>query len=357
MRYLPTTSVLLIIGIVLSCVALAAEDDAHGAHAHATVAAPSDAGAAWRAADARLREEFSRAWRAAADKRPVFAAWLDRLSVPAMLGFLESEDPRCHGDAHDLGKALYAANQDLGESLMLCGNGCTNACMHGVVAAAFGDRGYDEVVRDMDRFCTQGDMADLHKPGNCAHGIGHALMLVTAGEVAKSVAGCAGFVTPGMAYYCATGVYMEYRDRLDAGAVAAAVDTTDVCERARFPAACYRYMLSHVAQVQRLSGVQLIERCLALDDRARRGCFHGLGAMYSRDVADDPSLLGPLCLRGAPDDQLLCIEGVIEKLADFDEQRAVVVCGTLEGDHRRVCLEGARGKMYRLDRATASLYQ
>lgn len=342
----------------------AESNDYHSrAHEDHASAARRDPGAAWSAADSQLKEQFSNAYSAAKNKRFVFVKHMDNLGARAMLDFLElKNNPFCHGEAHELGKAVYADNKNLNESLMLCGNGCTNACMHGVVAEAFGERKYEDVVKDVDGICSQGHMASLHKPGNCAHSIGHALMLITGHDVFRSIVGCERFTTSGMDYYCATGVFMEYRDALEQKG-----ESVEVASRAspyypcdtftKYPAACYRYMLREIAEGYNLNELQLIDMCLGLEDRQQLGCFHGLGAMYARDVADNPSLLPSLCLRGGQQDQIMCIEGVIEKLADFDEERAVNVCNRLDGENKQICMAGAHGKMYRLNKPTMHLYR
>ena len=96
---------------------------------------------------------------------------------------------------------------------------------------------------------------------------------------------------------------------------------------------------------------------MKLEGPRRLGCFHGLGAMYSRAVADEPSLLPQICLKGNAEDQVMCIEGVIEKLGDFNEERAHTVCATLAGENAKVCEAGAREKMYRLNKPTMHLYR
>ena len=174
----------------------------------------SGRGVAWNAADKELKLRFEQAYDSANDIRSVFEKNLDTLGAEAMLDFLELRNPRCHGEAHELGKAISAHSQDIGAALQVCGNRCTNACMHGVVSEVFGDREYDEVTKQMSGFCERGEMAVLHKPGNCAHGIGHALMILTGQDIGKSLASCVAFPKAGMDYYCATGVFMEYRGML-----------------------------------------------------------------------------------------------------------------------------------------------
>ena len=49
----------------------------------------------------------------------------------------------------------------------------------------------------------------FQRPGTCAHGIGHALMLLYDSDVDKSLVGCGGFPDRVMEFYCTTGVFME----------------------------------------------------------------------------------------------------------------------------------------------------
>jgi hypothetical protein len=52
----------------------------------------------------------------------------------------------------------------------------------------------------------------------------------------------------------------------------------------------------------------------------------------------------------------MCIEGVTEKLSDYDERRAVAACAVLDGANAEVCRAAAQEKMYRLDKPTMELY-
>jgi len=135
---------------------------------------------------AQFKEEYGAAQEA---PRPVFEKYLPRVGAAALLDVLEETYPACHAQAHDLGKALFAAHQDLGAALRACGTRCTSGCMHGAVAEAFGNSTLAVLTAQMNTFCDHGEMARLHKPGNCAHALGHALMFVTGGDVRQSC-GC-----------------------------------------------------------------------------------------------------------------------------------------------------------------------
>ena len=321
-----------------------------------------DVGASWEAAPPELRAAFAAEYQSTHDERAVFAKYLPTLGAGAMLDHLELLNPRCHGAAHNLGKAIFTHTRDVGKALVLCGNRCTNACMHGAVGEAFGGMKYEEVTNRITEFCREGEMARLHRPGNCSHGLGHAIMIITGHDIPKSLAACAKFTDPGMDYYCATGVFMEYRGMLwEREATGKLIERPSLhypCDTYdRYPAACYRYFLRRIRDELDAGNDRLVDECMKLESPRRSGCFHGLGAMYSRAVADEPSLLPQLCLHGNAEDQVLCIEGVIEKLADFSEERAHTVCATLKGKNATVCEAGAREKMYRLNKPTMHLYR
>ena len=324
----------------------------------------ADPATAWETLDQGTRDRFEREYRNSRNRRALYDEYLEFISGTAILDYLELIDSTCHGKAHALGGAIFSQSQDINESLKICGNRCTNACMHGVVKEAFGGHGHgsEAMLAVMNDFCDQGEMGRLHKPGNCAHGMGHALMLLSKHNIAESLRGCQGFSTPGMDYYCATGVFMEYR-----GMVKAQQLRGDSVERPSlqypcnthtdYPAACYRYMIRQIARETDADLHGLIEMCLESPTDRKAGCFHGLGAMYSKHIAKDFALFNQVCGHGDETDRTLCVEGVIEKMADYDQALAMEACAQVSPDYRPVCEAGAWEKMYRLDKPSMPLYR
>ena len=301
---------------------------------------------------AQFKEEYGAAQEA---PRPVFEKYLPRVGAAALLDVLEETYPACHAQAHDLGKALFAAHQDLGAALRACGTRCTSGCMHGAVAEAFGNSTLAVLTAQMNTFCDHGEMARLHKPGNCAHALGHALMFVTGGDVRQSVDACLGFAHEAMQYYCATGVYMEKILTGPPPATPPPSWLSPCDEETLFPAACYRYKA--VELLDRFdSATQLTHECLGLEALQRRGCFHGLGHAMAAEVFADPSQLAPLCNHGSQTEQVVCIEGAIEKLAEYDEERATAACSSLDDALQSVCERAVSDKLYSLTKATLALY-
>ena len=307
-------------------------------------------------ADPALRAQFGLEYvPAAGNTRPVFEKYLPILGTAAILDYLEARFPKCHEQAHDLGRALFALREDIGGALRECGMRCTSACMHGVVGEAFGGSGLTKIASAMKDFCTTGAMAEIHKPGNCAHGIGHALMFSTGDEVNRALNACLYFDDPGMRYYCATGVFMELLLPERKGTPRA--ELHDPCDLyPDYAAACYRYRARTMLLDLGGDRERLVSACGSLERRQRLGCFQGLGNTLLKVSVKHPSLAKKFCTRGTADDQVMCIEGLIEKLADYDEAKAMKVCATLEGNLADVCVAAARGKMYQLGKKTMEFY-
>lgn len=139
------------------------------------------------------------------ETRPVFEKYLGILGTQAILDVLEHLHPACHEQAHPLGEAVFAHFKDINRALAECQTRCTSGCMREVVGEAFGDKSLEDVTGRMARFSREGKMAEIHKLGNCAHGIGHALMIITDNDLEMALSACASSQDPAMGYYCGIG--------------------------------------------------------------------------------------------------------------------------------------------------------
>ncbi len=322
----------------------------------------STAGPGWAETDPEIQTAFIAAHKqhyGGPGDRGVYEEFLPQAGPVALLDYLEQEYPICHGQAHALGKELYAQTEDMMMALQICGTRCTGACMHGVVGEALGGL-HGDITGQMEGFCNSDAMA-AHKRGNCAHAIGHALLL-NSRDLGYSLESCEGFDAPAMSYYCATGVYMQYRDWLVEGEIENSRPTAlyPCDDQSLYPAACYRYMMVFIQDGFERRSDLIADACMALPEYERWGCFHGLGMQFGRMVQEwvefDPTMLAALCGTGTVADQTMCIEGVIEKMADSDEAAAHKACDALSGDLAEVCHSAAREKMYRLDKPSLEYY-
>ena len=322
-------------------------------------------------ADEKTRRAFATAYSAAGfSKRQVFETYLPALGPDGILDFLEATYPLCHASAHELGRVIFASLKELGAALEACKSRCTSGCMHGILMEAFSGDGAGSVGAAAHRHVTladvetrmvllcseTGEMAKKYRPGNCAHGMGHALAVVASHDVERALKGCAAFTNPGLEYYCATGVFMEYVETALGGQTERRSLHEPCDKHTRFPAACYRYVIRTMFAALKGDVSAVAVECLRLPRARRLGCFHGLGSAATRAIAGQPASLATVCRDGNSDDQALCIEGAIEKLAGYSESRALRACESVTGKNREICEAAARGAMYRIDKPTMALY-
>ena len=84
------------------------------------------------------REEFTARLRSAGpNKRPLYEQYIDVIGANGILDGIERVWPKCHDQAHDLGKVIYERVQDIGRGLRVCADQCYSGCMHGVLMEAF----------------------------------------------------------------------------------------------------------------------------------------------------------------------------------------------------------------------------
>ncbi len=311
----------------------------------------------------RMRfQETLKAWgRTTGGKRSLYQQHIDIIGANGVLDAIEALWPKCHSEAHDLGKIIYADVRDISIALRVCRDGCYSGCMHGVLMEAFaGARDTDDpeghvdvtVVKEMmDDICSENKtMTAAYSPGDCAHATGHALMVLADYDVPEAVGWCDEFDSAHMRYYCATGAYMEYVTEKNVDDVKAKKNTLYPCETNRYPAACMRYKMVHVVArlVRKATDVpQMAKACHALKDPNRLGCMHGMGNGFMGLVASGKIALMRVCT-GEADEQAACIDGAMERMAKYHPERAEEVCESLKDRfvNERSCREAIERGMY-----------
>jgi hypothetical protein len=306
--------------------------------------------------DPELRATFLVEYAAvsAEGRRELLRRWLTMLGADGLLDALETRGGFCHWEGHDLGREILRQTKDVGAALGVCGDRCTVGCTHGVLMAAFvGDTG-DTVwkhatvanvrarIRDL---CAPGGAAGGIEPGNCAHGVGHALLILGGGDLGVALGHCQAFTPRPLAYYCASGVFMEHVSASRAaGARHFPCDTYT-----EFPPACYKYrgyalLAAHGGDVRAAA----VTECLPLAAPLRRGCFYGIGATQFGALHAAPERLAELCGTGDADDRVMCVNGAMEILSAYQPVAATVACGSLAEPLAESCRVAVREGRYGL---------
>jgi hypothetical protein len=317
---------------------------------------------------ARFNQEFQTV-KTSHDVRMLYEKYMDVIGANGIFHELKALKPKCHGEGHPLGMVIYAKLGRMGPALEACEGGCYSGCMHGVFMELFKiDEDKHEhtagSVKDRDRTILStvkenipdicyGETADLYKPGDCAHAVGHAVMYILDYDIPRTMEHCRLFDTYAMEYYCATGGYMEYvntHDREDRKKQPLLYP----CDTGEYPAACFRYKLVHVFQrhyAERKDLNVIVEKCMGLTGKYRLGCFHGIGNAHMFYIAKRSVSFQQICQFGTKQDQYMCIEGAVERMAKYHPEQAVQKCQELSGWRYELCLSGTQRRMYDLDKS------
>lgn len=300
--------------------------------------------------------------------RSLYEGYIHRIGANGIIDVLQTLWPQCHDEGHPLGRIIAHETDDVGVALQVCGNGCNSGCMHGVLMETFvaarttadADPAQhvdvEQVKSIMGDLCTKNAvMTAAYSPGDCAHGVGHALMVLEEDDVPEAIALCDSFGTDALRYYCATGAYMQYtgdRDTQDA-------ETKSVfypCSaNVKYPAACARYKMSYAIPriVRKRSDLpKVYEICRGLTGSYRLGCFHGLGNAFGVPVWNHEISLMDLCGEEGmtADEKTVCVEGVMERMAKYDKPAAEKICAEVAGPDRAMCDAAVENGMYSMEK-------
>ncbi len=288
------------------------------------------------------------------NRRGVFETYIGTLGTSGILDVLENEYPLCHSQAHDLGKVLFREAGDINEAIAECRTRCTSGCFHGILMEAFQGSGEHVTLADVQAkvsaVCSDQRVTDIHREGNCAHGVGHALMYLAGYRIGEALDYCKVFSDKRLEYYCNGGAFMEY-DITNGNSDYATKPRWYPCDtHTEFPAACWRYKTQRLMS-KGVKADELRVKCEELNGLERLGCFHGLGFAHIVGASVYPQHLAEACRNGTLDEQKACIEGAVERLSSYDEELARKTCAFLEDGLKAFCQEAASRKAYSLDKS------
>jgi len=133
----------------------------------------------------------------------------------AALDRIAERDPflrvEAHGLAHGLGIAAYRSPETVAATFAACPNTQISGCYHGVIQGYFLDvahRKGDVTADDLNAVCAP-HRNDVELYNQCAHGMGHGLIAVTAGRLPTALEKCDLLADPGARSNCWGGAFME----------------------------------------------------------------------------------------------------------------------------------------------------
>ena len=324
------------------------------------------------AARDRRFEAFAAAFDRREDPAGLFGIFLDEIGVKRMVDYVKGKDHACHGALHTLGAVLLERTRDLKTSMMLCGNACTYACVHGAVRgylskmiseegdvfpAEGGEGTAGRLRRELLSLCREDSkVVEDFFAGNCAHAVGHGLAALSNG-LSEARGKCGLFPDAERRYYCESGVFMELRpdlarliDRGESSPAGRRETALRFCvQHSGWPSACLRFLLEPASRPEEIEAVS--RQCAFLDGKARRGCFNAVGYLSRTDVASQPEEINRVCRRGDPTDRALCISGLVfvKKNHRLKGKLSAACAYLTEAPMRAVCEDQRRRFYYQTD--------
>ena len=124
----------------------------------------------------------------------------------------------CHSSAHGIGHVAALHYGSLGNAFAVGSDICGNGFYHGVIEQMFGDRQLSLLTaNDIRGICSVSELATTSPLAhmNCVHGVGHALMYMSGGDITRTLLYCGDHSLDSDISECATGALMEEGFRIE----------------------------------------------------------------------------------------------------------------------------------------------
>ncbi len=260
----------------------------------------------------------------------------------------------CHEVTHYLSRNEYKRTKSIPESYASCTAVCHGGCYHGVIESYFDQKGIplygaDDsiIITEIRSVCKKPeDYAVPQLYNECIHGIGHAMMFITNGDLPYSLKLCDGLQTLTDRENCYSGVFMESSssstNRDHPGKFIKPDDPLYPCNilDSRYLRTCYTYQSSYFSIITNYDWKKTIGLCNTVPVDYRMGCFRFVGSNqvgYTQDV----NLMKKDCdLIAEPQFKDVCILGVVDSLNgryNGDESKIIAFCSIVDEEDKQSC--------------------
>jgi hypothetical protein len=285
-----------------------------------------------------------------------------------------------HSFAHAIGIAAYTGSEDVGDVFSRCTPSFQSGCYHGVIQSYFAEHmklhGGHLDAATVNALCRKQreDSSGRWLFFQCAHGMGHGMVMVAANHLPSALAGCDLVTDPWERESCYGGVFMENimhatvphhstgRPEAESASHAhqdapAAAPNTAVREdfpplkkedplypcsvlEDRYLTACYQMQTSAILYHNGSDVEAAAAVCASAPEAFRSTCFQSLGRDVASITLHDHERAMRLCSTAPVDYQPWCTVGYTKNLVDVtaDPADGFEYCRLLSpGESKRVC--------------------
>jgi hypothetical protein len=263
----------------------------------------------------------------------------------------------CHGFAHYLGREAYAITPDIPVLFKNDAGVCHGGFYHGVIEAYFQSRypggifetNEETLLTDIASTCGMMSDYQIHALyGECIHGVGHALMLITEADLPRSLLYCDVY-PPTLRDTCYGGVIMQ-----NSWGLSEQGHQTEYLrpEEPLYPcttlgeeyrASCYAYQAYYFKELTEGNWGEMMGLCNQAPKEYQRGCYVVIGLMIV-EQEHKIETYGSLCaLSESSENEDGCVQGIVTSLGGRyrgDPAPMMRFCEEVGASHHVTCAMG-----------------
>ena len=263
---------------------------------------------------------------------------------------------KCHTTLHYLGQEEYKIIKDTSRALSLGTPICFAGFYHGVLEAYLIESGLindnEKLAKELPSLCGGEDNFALKKSYNeCLHGLGHALMFATNGELPGSLKLCDNLPSSSDQNWCYSGSFMENStsstNRDHPSKYLKSDDPMYPCNilEAKYLNMCYTLQGFYFAEKSNYNWKQNEKLCKQEPSEFQSGCFNAMGQTQVGFTQDLNAMRDNCYLISDKQNRGDCLYGIIGGLGERYNDgwfKVLTFCNTiLTGDEKNNCYKRA----------------
>jgi len=230
----------------------------------------------------------------------------------------------CHGSGHPLGMFLYDYTGNLSQALLLADRTCGGSIYHGIMQGYFKTMSLTDdgtsAFNIASNICNElFDFPYSQMRRECAHGVGHGLVIANNFDGLIAMEKCGGFEDGFAHRACIEGASMEH---VSVSPNKGTFDEHDILYPCNVldeknEGACYTYHARYILNNVNKSVYQAFKECEKdRNENHVKYCYYGLGAMQGGKFKDKLEKIVLVCQQGNIKYQSYCIKGAVFRLVD-----------------------------------------
>jgi hypothetical protein len=255
----------------------------------------------------------------------------------------------CHQLTHAIGRAAALHFSDVASAYGQGDNFCWSGYYHGVMEGLLKKLGDVNVEDQLNTICEsvkkQGQYSFNHY--NCAHGLGHGIMLIEGDDLLVSLKVCDKIIDSWERESCYSGVFMEnIMAHINPDHSTKYIKDDDplypcTAVEEKYTQQCYMMQTSQSLRVLNNDYQKVFALCGTLSPNNQTTCYQSLGRDISGNSTSNPDKTHELCLLG-PNKQAQenCVIGAVKDFISYhhDDKEAGKLCAKFEGDLQNTCV-------------------